>query len=94
MIPLAEKAKPARRSWKSGPLIQCHLPMSHTAVLYVCDRCLRPARTGIRLNRRVQEWQCASCEEGLTRKGDGPKPILEGEPGWFAAEEIKDLKIA
>jgi hypothetical protein len=78
----AEKAQPVRRSWKGGPLIQCHLPMTEKAVLYVCDLCLRPARSGVRLDPHRRHWQCASCERGLTREF-GPRAILEGEPGWF-----------
>lgn len=69
---LVEKAKPVKRSWEGGPLIQCHVPMSTSTALYVCDRCLRPAYTGVRLNYRIGEWLCASCEAGRTRN-DGPK---------------------
>ncbi len=63
-----EKVKPVERSWQGGPLRQCHIPKLDSRWLYVCDRCKRPARTGVRLNPSAGEWQCASCERGETRK--------------------------
>jgi hypothetical protein len=57
---LVEKSKPVKRSWPGGPLIQCHVPVTDCAAFYVCERCRRPAYTGVRLDSRTGEWLCAS----------------------------------
>jgi hypothetical protein len=67
---LIETAKPVRRSWVGGPLIQCHLPMTSPSVKYVCDGCHYVAHRGVRIRPagiNVGLWLCWSCEEGRTR---------------------------
>lgn len=74
---LIEKPKPIERSWPGGPLRQCHRAKTDLGWQYVCDGCLGPAKTGVRLQGRLREWLCASCERGLMRSQDPELSFVE-----------------
>ena len=80
---LIETAKPVRRSWVGGPLIQCHRPMTEKCVMYVCDRCLCPAHGGVQLRPAGINgglWLCW-CEEGRTRTR-GVRAVTSISSAW------------
>jgi hypothetical protein len=51
------------RRWRGGPLYTT----TRRGTLYICDRCVLPCISGIKL---VGErfWLCAACEAGRVRK--------------------------
>lgn len=76
MTQFTAKPKPVKRSWKGGPLIQCHRPMWDSSLMYVCDKCLQVARTGVRAKMDGPDrgkWLCASCETGKARRTQSGK---------------------
>jgi hypothetical protein len=90
MQSLGPFGKPIARSWPGGPWIETDRPKTDRSVMYVCDVCLLPARTGVRIasgGTNKGKWCCATCEEGGTRQLPSAQGFLSLKP--YKAEKEK-----